>query len=306
MKHLEAFKGVFVAFYAPYDGQGNVCPKAAVAQAQFYHDLGVKGLYLCGSSGEGFLLRNEERMTIVEAVLDAFKGKMTMIVHVGAAATQDSVLLAKHAAAHGADALSAVPSVYYRHSEASIQAHWQSIVDSTDLPFIIYNIPQLTGYDLTLSLLKRMVEDPKVIGVKNSSMNTYQTQQFKAVGGEDFIVYNGPDEQYLAGRIMGAEAGIGGTYGVMPELYLKVEACFNAGDIPGAMYWQNQINSVITELLSFSNLYSAAKAVLRLRGVDLGGVRLPMLDISPAEEARIPQLWQRLEGLIQEAKGAAV
>lgn len=302
MKALDKFKGVFVAFYAPYDLSGNISPEAAVAQAQFYYDRGVKGLYLCGSSGEGFLMRNEERMAIVEAVLGAFKGKMTMIVHVGAAATQDSVLLAKHAQDCGADALSAVPSVYYRHPEASIEAHWTQIIDSTELPFIIYNIPQLTGYDLTLTLLARMIENPKVIGVKNSSMNTYQTQQFKSVGGEDFIVYNGPDEQYLAGRIMGAEAGIGGTYGVMPELYLKAEECFVKGLVQEATYWQNEINGIITELLSYTNLFAAAKAILRLRGLDLGSVRLPMLGLSEAEESqRIPVLWARLEKLIQKA-----
>lgn len=301
MQTLDKFKGVTVAFYAPYDSQGEVSLEAAAAQARFYLERGVRGLYLNGSSGEGFLLTVEERKRITEAVCREVGGKMSLIVHVGAAATRESVELARHAASCGADALSAVPSVYYRLSEASIEHHWTAMIDATDLPFIIYNIPQLTGYDLSLGLLRKMIRNPKVIGVKNSSMSTLQTEQFKMAGGKDFLVFNGPDEQYLAGRIMGAEAGIGGTYGAMPELFLRLEKCFVEGRIAEAQKWQIRINEAIMELVSYPNLYSAAKEILRLRGVDVGSVRAPFLPLTPADLPKVKALHDKIVGWIAEA-----
>lgn len=292
--NLDIFKGVIVAFYAPYDDKGEVSLEGALKQAQLYKDAGVKGLYLNGSSGEGFFLSNDERKKITEAVCDKFKDDLTLIVHVGAAATRDSIELAKHAEACGAHALSAVPSVYYRLPEISIEAHWTQIVESTNLPFIIYNIPQLTGYDLSINLLKKMAAKPKVIGVKNSSMSAFQIEQFIKAGGEDFIVFNGPDEQYLAGRIMGAQAGIGGTYGAMPELYVRLDRLFNEGRIEEAQKLQILINEFINELLSCNSMYAATKEILRLRGVDIGSVRYPFVPLSDGERDRMKVLHGRI------------
>lgn len=223
-----------------------------------------------------------------------------MIVHVGSAATRDSVELAKHAERMGADALSAVPSVYYRFPECSVEYHWNIIIESTELPFIIYNIPQLTGYDLSMNLLEKMIQNKKVIGVKSSAVSTYQAEQFKKAGGENFIVFNGPDEQYLAGRIMGAEAGIGGTYGVMPEMFLKVERCFVEGNINEAQKWQIRINEIITGMCSFYNIYAAAKEILRLRGVDSGSVRAPMMSLSESDLPKARELYIKIMQYIME------
>lgn len=87
---------------------------------------------------------------------------------------------------------------------------------------MIYNIPQLAGVALTPALYAEMRKNPRVIGVKNSSMPVQDIQMFCQDGGEDYIVFNGPDEQFISGRIIGAKGGIGGTYGVMPELFLKM------------------------------------------------------------------------------------
>lgn len=294
MYDLDKFKQVTVAFYSSYDKNGEVSIEAALMQAQFYKEKGIKGLYLCGSSGEGFLMNVEERKKISEAVIKKYRDDMTMIVHVGAAATRDSVELARHAEEIGADAVAAVPSVYYRLSETSIKYHWDTIIKSTKLPFIIYNIPQLTGYDLSMDLFNKMITDKKVIGVKNSSLSSYQIEQFKKAGGENFLVFNGPDEQYLAGRIMGADAGIGGTYGAMPELFLKLEKCFTEGNLREAQKWQIRINEVISELCSLPCLYAALKEILRLRGADTGIPRAPMLPLKKAELPKVKKIHDKI------------
>lgn len=283
----EDLKGIFIAFYACFDKDNNISEEATKKLARFYADKGVKGLYVGGSSGEGFLLTVEERKKMLEAVMSEVGSELKIIVHVGAAATKDSIELSKHAEKVGAYALSAVPNVYYKIPERSIELHWKNIMDSADLPFIIYNIPQTTGYDLSTNLLKKMLTYPKVVGIKNSSMSTYDIQKFKAIGGENLLVFNGPDEQYISGRIMGADSGIGGTYGVMPELFLKAEEYFSKGNIEKAQEVQFVINEIIGDLLSFPSLYGAAKEIVKLRGIDIGTTRLPL---EPIDEDDLPKI----------------
>lgn len=133
----------------------------------------------------------------------------------------------------GVSAVSAVPSVYYRLSEASIEKHWDTIMDSTELPFFIYNIPQLTGYDLSFELLKNGKERK---GYRHKKLlgKHLPDGEIQKIAGPDFVIFNGPDEQLLAGRLMGATAGIGGTYGTMPELYLELTRLIETGDIENA------------------------------------------------------------------------
>ncbi len=287
-------KGIFIAFYACFDKDNNISEEATKKLARFYAEKGVKGLYVGGSSGEGFLLTVEERKKMLEAVMAEVGSELKIIVHVGAAATKDSVELSKHAEKVGAHALSAVPNVYYKIPERSIELHWKNIMDSADLPFIIYNIPQTTGYDLSTNLLKKMLSYPKVVGIKNSSMATYDIQRFKALGGEDLLVFNGPDEQFISGRIMGADAGIGGTYGVMPELFLKAEEHFSNGDIKKAQEVQFTINEIIGELLSFPSLYGAAKEILKLRGIDIGTTRLPLEPVDIEDLPKVKAVYEKI------------
>ena len=195
------FHGVFVALNASYDANGELNTEKLKELALWYHSLGVKGLYVCGSTGEGMLLTAEERKASVKAVCEAVGGKLVILCHVGAPSTRQAVELAKHAESCGVDAVSAVPCVFYIHSEDAIANHWNTITEAVDLPFFIYNIPQLTGYNLSRGLFERMLQNEKIAGIKNSNEVAHQIMQFKALGGENFIVLNGPDEQYLAGRL---------------------------------------------------------------------------------------------------------
>lgn len=299
---LEAFKGIIIAMYSSYDAEGNIDQEAARRLARHYASTGVKGLYVGGSSGEGMLQSVDERKRMLEAVIAEVGNELTVIAHVGAPSTRDSVELAVHAEQVGAHAVSAVPAIYYRLSPDSVESHWQAIIDSTSLPFIIYHIPQTTGFQLSKALLVKMAAQDKVIGVKISAESTFELQQFKATGGNDFLVLNGPDEQYLAGRSIGADGGIGGTYGVMPELFLKVEECYIQGNMVEAQKWQFIINDLISELLSFPSLYGACKAILALRGFETGQPRMPLLPIGETDQERVSALNKKILDFIVEAK----
>lgn len=285
MRDLEKFKGVFVALNTIYDKNDEINVDAIKELVRIYKCKGVKGVYVCGSTGEGFLLSTEERMQVAEAVMDAADDDFTVIVHVGCAGTKESIRLARHAEKIGVDAVSAVPSVYYHLSTASVEKHWNGIIDSTDLPFIIYNIPQLTSFNLPLDLFERMAKNPKVIGIKNSEEPVYNMERYRTVAGDNFIIFNGSDEQYLGGRLMGANAGIGGTYGTMPELFVKLDELINQNKIEQAKLLQYKINDVIFDLISLPSLYGAAKNVISRRfGIDAGVPRSPFLPVENDEK----------------------
>lgn len=205
---------------------------------------------------------------------------MNIIVHVGCPDTRHSEELARHAEKAGADATSAVPCVYYRMGEESVFQHWTKITEAADLPFFIYNIPQLTGFNLSMDLFRRMLENEKVAGIKCSSDPAQDILRFKLAGGEDFLVFNGPDEQFIAGRLMGADAGIGGTYGAMPELYLKMDDLVNRGEWEKAHMVQNLVTPLIYRLCSFASMHGAVKGIISLDGCPMGNPRLPFLPVS--------------------------
>ena len=214
------------------------------------------------------------------------KGKLRIIAHVACNNTKDSVELAKHAESLGVDAIAAIPPIYFRLPSYSIAEYWNTIsAAAPNTDFIIYNIPQLAGVSLSKELFMEMKKNPRVIGVKNSSMPVQDIQNYKAWGGEDFVVFNGPDEQFIGGRTMGACGGIGGTYGAMPELFLKMNTLFKENRIEEARKIQFAVNEIITLLCSgHGNMYAMIKEVLKLRkGLNVGSVRSPLSPLTEAD-----------------------
>lgn len=286
MRDLTKYEGVIPAFYACYDKEGKVSPQAVRALTQYHIDKGVKGVYVCGSSGECIYQSKEDRKITLENVMAAAKGKLTVIAHVACNNTEDSIELAKHAESCGVDAIAAIPPIYFHLPEYSIAGYWNAMSEAApNTDFIIYNIPQLAGVALTMPLFREMLKNPRVIGVKNSSMPVQDIQMFKAEGGDDIIVFNGPDEQFISGRIIGAAAGIGGTYGVMPELFLKMDDLVKANRLAEAKEIQYAVNEIICKMCSgHGNMYAMIKEMLRINeGLDIGSVKAPLEPLNEAD-----------------------
>ena len=297
--NIEKYTGIFPAFYACYDDLGEVSGTRTKELCNYLYNKGVKGLYVGGSSGECIYQNIEERKETLKHVSESVKGKLTLIAHVGAPSTRESVILAQYAKKLGYDALSAIPPIYFKLPESSIYKYWTEIIDSTDLPFIIYNIPQTTGYNLSMNLFKKLLKNKKIIGLKNSSMPVIDIERFKKAAGEDFIVFNGPDEQYVSGRLIGADSGIGGTYGAMPELFLMAEKFVSIGDFAKARKIQTDINDIIIALCSLNgSMYSAIKEVLKLRGINIGSVRGPLEPVTNEDLSKIEGIKELIDKAI--------
>ncbi|HFI0632376.1 TPA: dihydrodipicolinate synthase family protein [Streptococcus suis] len=301
MKDLSKYHGIIPAFYACYDEAGDISSERVKALVQYFIDKGVQGLYVNGSSGECIYQSVADRKQILEAVMEVAKGKLTIINHVACNNLKDSVELARHSEELGVDAIAAIPPIYFRLPEYSIAAYWNDIsAAAPNTDFIIYNIPQLAGVALTPSLYKEMLKNPRVVGVKNSSMPVQDIDTFVSLGGEDYVVFNGPDEQFLGGRLMGAKGGIGGTYGSMPELFLRLNQLIADKDLETARQLQATINTIIGKLVSgHGHMYAVIKEVIRINdGLDIGSVREPLTALI---EADLP-IAQEAAQLIRDAK----
>lgn len=302
---IRKYQGVIPAFYACYDDNGDISHERTRAFTRWLIEKGVKGVYVGGSSGECIYHSVEERKAVLEAVMQEAKGKITVIAHVACNNTRDSMALAAHAQSLGVDAIAAIPPIYFKLPEHAIAKYWNDISSAApDTDFIIYNIPQLAGVSLTLSLLREMLKNPRVIGVKNSSMPTMDIQQFKDEGtkqGRDFVVFNGPDEQFISGLLIGADGGIGGTYSAMPELFIKMIELLNKGELETARNLQNDVNNIIYKLCSGKgNMYAMIKATLKKReGLELGGVREPLYNLVSEDMPKVDEAADMIDAAIK-------
>lgn len=297
---ISKYQGVIPAFYACYEDNSSVSPARTRALARYLLNKGVRGLYVGGSSGECIYQSVEERKLILENVMAEVGGKLTVIAHVACNNTADSCELARHAESLGVDAIAAIPPIYFHLPEHGIAQYWNDIsAAAPNTDFIIYNIPQLAGVALTMSLLRTMRKNPRVIGVKNSSMPSQDIQLWKDEGGADFVVMNGPDEEFVSGLAMGATGGIGGTYAVMPELFQKVYDDYHAGKVDEAAAVQNEICRIIYAMCAaHGNLYAVLKAILAKRGVDCGSVRKPLPALIESDLAIVDQAAAQIDAAI--------
>ncbi len=299
MKDTRKYQGIFPAFYACYDDNGAISPERVRALAEYLIGKGVTGLYVGGSSGECIYHSVAERKLVLENVMAVAKGKITIIAHVACNNTADSRELAAHAESLGVDAIAAIPPIYFHLPPYGVAQYWNDIsAAAPNTDFVIYNIPQLAGVALSSALLKEMLKNPRVIGVKNSSMPVQDIEMWRDEGA---IVFNGPDEQLLSGLAAGAIGGIGGTYAVMPELYLAIFRLFGEGRIAEAREIQDACCHMIYKLCAgHGNMYAMIKAVLReMGGPDIGGVRAPLTQIQEEDLPLVKETAEKIQELVE-------
>lgn len=298
MKDLSKYRGIFPAFYACYDDSGAISPERVRGFTEYLIGKGVAGLYVGGSSGECIYQSVAERKLLLENVMAAARGRIVVIAHVACNNTADSRELAAHAESLGVDAIAAIPPIYFHLPPYAVAKYWNDIsAAAPDTDFILYNIPQLAGVALSSELLREMLKNPRVIGVKNSSMPVQDIEMWRDEGA---IVFNGPDEQLLSGLAAGAIGGIGGTYAVMPELYLEIYRLFERGELARARELQDACCHVIYKMCSGrGNMYAVIKEILRMRGApDIGGVRAPLFEVQEEDRPIAAEAAETIDRLI--------
>lgn len=290
---IKAFKGVIPAVLTVFDKEENIDEVGMRQLVSFLIDKGVNGLYLTGSTGEGFTMTSEERKKVVEIVMDETAGRVPIVVHVGAIGTKISIDLAKHAESVGADGISSVPPFYWKFNENQIIKYYEDIANSCSIPMIVYNVP-LVGL-LGMDAIKRLAKIENVKGIKYTALSQYEITQIKDEVGQDFLVYSGADEMAMSGLIAGADGIVGSFYNIMPELFINIYNAVQNKNLDEAQRLQKQAVEVIMYALQLPSFYAGMKVILRWMGVNAGYCRRPFENLTEEDEIKFKEGFKRLK-----------
>ncbi|MEM2401457.1 MAG: 4-hydroxy-tetrahydrodipicolinate synthase, partial [Candidatus Bathyarchaeia archaeon] len=269
------FEGVLTAIVTPFDSEGNVDFDALRDVVRFQIKSGVHGFFACGTIGEGVLMSIDQRKSVAEAIIREAIGKVPVIVHVGTTNTNESISLAKHAEQVGARAVGAITPFFFKPDVEGLIDHYRVIAESVNIPVFAYNIPHMTGFNLTPEIFRMLCAIEGVVGIKDSSGNLSQLQEIIETAPKPITVINGADELFLAALIVGANAEISGVANVAPELMVELYESVKESDYAKALKLQRKVNALKRILYGGPSNIALIKAAMELRGVKAGLPRKP-------------------------------
>ena len=264
--------GVIPAMITSFNKDESINKEGIRKTVNYLISAKVDGLYITGSTGETFLMSQEEKKQAIEIIVEEVNGRVPVIAHIGSIGTKITTELGQYAEKIGVDALSALPPFYYGFSNDEIFNYYQDISNSTNLPITVYNISH--AHLMDLDMLKRLASIKNVKGVKYTAPTHFNFSKIKKEIGNSFKIYSGMDEMSLSGLISGADGIIGSFYNLMPELFVDIYAKIKEGNINEAKKIQEKINIIIMYALSKSG-YPFIKMGLNWLDVDSGYVRKP-------------------------------
>jgi N-acetylneuraminate lyase len=288
---------LIAAPFTPFRTDGQLATERIDRLVENLLSVGVDGIFVCGSTGEGPSLTRRERELTAEAFVEAAAGKMKVFVHVGHNSVYESADLARHAAAIGADAISATVPTYYPIVDARALLDTIGFVarQVPELPFYYYVIPRLTGLVSNtaefIDMARRAI--PNLAGIKFTSpyINAFQfcLQEY----GDDLDLYYGQDEMMLSALAVGATGFIGSTYNFATPKYRRLLTHVERGDLAAAADEQAGIVEMVNAIDRYGGL-PAQKAMMAMVGLDCGPVRPPLRNLTGAEQQGLQRELERI------------
>ena len=292
MKKFEKIEGLIDAPFTPFKANGDVNLEPIPQYAQMLAKNGLKGVFINGSSGEGYMLTSEERMQIAEAWMAAAPEGFRVIVHVGSCCVRESRRLAEHAQKIGAWGIGAMAPPFPKigRIEELVKYIEEIACGAPDLPFYYYHIPAFNGAFLPMVELLKAVDGrvPNFAGIKYTFESIYEYNQCRLYADGKFDMLHGQYETILPSLAMGgARGGIGGTTNYNGRCLVGIIDAWKQGDIEKARELQNYAQEVINVICHFRGNIVGGKRIMKLMGLDLGPNRTPFQNITPEEETRL-------------------
>jgi N-acetylneuraminate lyase len=288
---MDKIKGFISAPFTPMHENGSVNLPKIKEFADFYVRNGVDGAFICGTSGEGFLLSLDERKKVAEKWVGSSPPDFKPIVHVGGPGVNDCKVLAKHASEIGAYGIGTIAPVFFKPARVKELVDYCAALASAapELPFYFYHMPGYTGVALSMVEFLEQSYDriPNLAGIKYTHENLYEFNQCMLLKDGHFDMLHGQDETLLAGLALGASGGVGGTYNHMMGTYIELKAAFDAGDLKTAQNLQARSQAFINVLVRYRGNVVGGKRIMKFLGLDLGPNRIPIQNITPEEETQM-------------------
>ena len=289
---MEKIIGLIDAPFTPFYENGDVNLEPIPAYAQMLQKNGLKGVFINGSSGEGYMLTPEERMQLAEAWMAAAPKGFKVIVHVGSCCVRESRRLAGHAQKIGAWGIGAMAPPFPKigRIEELVKYCEEIAAAAPNLPFYFYHIPAFNGAFLPMVKFLEAVDGriPNFAGIKYTFESLYEYNQCRLYGNGKFDMLHGQDETILPCLAMGgAQGGIGGTTNYNGRNLVGIIEAWNKGDLESARRLQEYSQLVINIICHFRGNIVGGKRIMKLIGLDLGPNRTPFQNITPEEEDQL-------------------
>ncbi len=289
---FQKIEGLINAPFTPFDDHGEVNLQPIEAYANMLQKNGIVGVFINGSSGEGYMLTVEERMLLAEKWVSVAPKDFKVIVHVGATCVKDSHKLAQHAQEIGAFGVGAMASPFPKAGRVEeLVKYCEEIASGApELPFYFYHIPALSGVFLPMLPFLKAVDGriPNFAGIKYTFESIYEYNQCRLYENGKFDMLHGQDETILPALAMGgARGGIGGTTNYNGRELVGIIDAWNKGDIETAREKQNFSQDVINVIVNYRGNIVGGKRIMKLIGLDLGKNRTPFQNMTDEEEANM-------------------
>ncbi|MEO6205856.1 MAG: 4-hydroxy-tetrahydrodipicolinate synthase [Mycobacteriales bacterium] len=275
------FGRVLTAMVTPFLADGGIdLPRAAELAVRLV-DLGNDGLVISGTTGESPTTSDAEKDALLRTVVEAVGARVTVVAGVGTNDTAHSVENARAAEKAGAAGLLVVSPYYNKPPQAGLLAHFRTVADAADLPVMLYDIPARTGVAIATDTLLRLAEHPRIVANKDAKGDLFATQQVLAAS--DLAIYCGDDAVNLPLLAIGAVGVVSVTGHLVADRLASLISSLQSGDLPAARAINNACVPVTTAIMTRTQGAIMIKAALRLLGFDVGPVRLPLVDATPAQ-----------------------
>ena len=274
------FGAILTAMVTPFDAHGRVDEEATVTLMNHLVDHGSDGLVICGTTGEAVTLSDDEQLGIIALAAQEMRGRARIVAGVGSNDTRHAVSLTERASALGVDALLSVNPYYNRPNRRGIVAHYREVVRATDLPILLYNIPQRTASDLPNDLLAELAQLDNIVGVKQANPDN-----LAPIDG--LMIYAGNDDM-LADVLDLGEPG-----GILTSSHLFGDEMRRMVDEPER---RHEIDSGLRDVyrdLGVAPLACSLKAALGLIGMPVGKPRLPYVELDEEELDTVRTMLER-------------
>ena len=287
----KALAGYHAALLTPFTENGEAIAGDALGRL-ISHVVaqGLDGIYVGGSTGEAFLMSEAERVELLAAAREA-ADELATIAHVGDVNPAVSLRLAREAARLGYDAVSAVPPFYYPYRFEELRAHYERLAGATDLPFLVYNFPALSGVRMRPEEIVELLSLPNVVGVKNTCPDHFALERLRRAA-PDATLLNGFDETLLAGLALGCDGGIGSTYNVQGRTIVGIARAAEAGRMDEARRLQGEANGLVDLLLAYG-VFPSLKHLLTRAGIPMGPCRPPFAPLPKVARDALDQAADR-------------
>jgi len=277
---INKITGLIAAPFTPMNSDGTVNLKIIPQYSNKLKEDRLKGVFVCGTTGEGMLMTNEERKEVAQNWIREQTENFRVIVHVGTTSSKQSKELAHHAQVTGAYAVGCMGPVFLKPSKIEDLVGFCAEVASgaPDLPFYYYHIPSVSGIDLSMSeFIKLAVQQiPNFVGIKFTDNNFMEMQQCLNMDNGKWDILHGYDELLLAGLSFGAKGAVGSTFNFMAALYNEIISDFESGKIEEARKKQIKSVKIINVLNRYGGAIVAGKRLMKTVGIDCGNFRLPV------------------------------